>query len=231
MSYFENARPLPGFLLCEEVPDYVNRTVEGLGTIRVGAVKNGLYIPPTSKESDPLKGRLLVVRKVGPNPDKWNQRFFKRERDWQTTFEEQKITDGTLLSVRKVAGKSLSDDDAWVQIRYDEVCAIGIPFDEDYPVDMRPCPGWIGVHLDGLPDAVDETGLWIQGGYRQIDEDAQGSWATVTSLPRGFDELAIGDRVLIPSHEGVGATEIVEFGKGLRFLPYDDVLAIEAGDM
>jgi co-chaperonin GroES (HSP10) len=73
----------------------------------------------------------------------------------------------------------------------------------------------------------------MRAGIRQIQEDGQGTWATVVALPRGFDEsaegLSMGDRVLIPSHEGVGATEFVEFGQGLRFMPFEDVLAIEGG--
>lgn len=226
----ENVRPLPGFLWCEEVPDHVVRNVPGVGNVRVAEVRSGLYIPPESKDTNPLKGRLIVVRRVGEDPIKWNQRWFGRERDWRTTFAEQRIEEGSLLVVRKVAGCQLGDS-PWFQVRHDEVCAVGVPHDEDYPVDMRPAPGWIGVQLDRLPDEQKQGGLWVRAGIRQIQEDGQGTWATVVAEPRGADTvgdgLRIGTRVLIPSHEGVGATEIVEFGRGLRFLPLDDVLAVE----
>jgi hypothetical protein len=231
MDYMSKVRPLPGFLWCEEVPDYVERTVLGLGKVRVAAIRSGLYIPPESKDSNPLKGRLLVVRSVGENPRQWHQRWFRRERNWGTTWQEQAIDEGSLLVVRKVAGHALGPDSPWLQVRHDEVCAIGVRQDEDYPVDMRPAPGWVGVQLDDLPSEQQRGGLWVRAGIRQIVEDGQGTWATVVALPRGFDEgtegIRMGDKVLIPSHEGVGATEFVEFGKGLRFLPFEDVLAVE----
>jgi hypothetical protein len=230
-DYMQKVKPLPGFLWCEEVPDYVERDIKGLGRVRVAEERSGLYIPPESKEANPLKGRLLVVRSVGKPPTRWNQRWFRRERDWKTSFEDQRIQVGSLLVVRKVAGHALGADSPWLQVRHDEVCAIGVPFDEEYPMDMRPAPGWVGVQLDQLPTEQREGGLWVRAGIRQVQEDGQGTWATVVALPRGFDEstegLSMGDRVLIPSHEGAGATELVDFGQGLRFLPFEDVLAIE----
>jgi hypothetical protein len=217
--------PLPGFLLCETVTESVTRHVTGLGNIEVASVVAGLYIPPP--QHNPTEGKLLVVRRVGESPAKWSTRWLRRTRTWNTSFEEQKIDVGTLLNVRKVAGKSLDDTGTWWQIRYDEVCAVGVPFDEEYPVDMRPAPGWVGVQLDELPSQRGD-GLIIKPGIQQVVEDGQGTWGRVVALPRGVDVgLSEGDRVLIPTHEGVGATEFIEYEGGIRFLPADDVLAVE----
>lgn len=235
----ERVRPLPGFLWCEEVPQSVTRYVPGLGNVEVAReTSTGLYLPPESQESAPLTGKLLVVRRKGDEPEKWNQRWFGRERDRSTTFAEQKIDEGTLLVVRKMAGVTPIEHSRWYQVRYDEVCAIGVPLDEDHPsgLDMLPCPGWVAVRLDPLPSSTDSaSGLWIRSEVRAAIDGEGGVWGTVVATARGAERdrlsmgLTPGDRVLLPAHTGCGATEYIEH-RGLRFCPEDDVLAVTEGE-
>lgn len=227
-------RPLPGFLWCEEVAQSVTRHVPGIGNVEVSAeTPGGLYLPPETKDSAPLAGRLLVVRRKGDEPSMWTQRWFGRDRDRKTTFEEQKIEEGTLLVVRKMAGVTAIERSEWYQVRYDEVCAVGVPLDDEHPsgLDMLPAPGWVAVRLDPMPDAVGagDSGLWVRPEVREVIQGSGGLWGTVAGLPRGRGDgglgVSEGDRVLVPSHTGCGATEFIEH-QGLRYLPADDILAV-----
>lgn len=226
-------RPLPGFLWCQEVLRSVDRYIPGLGTVSVASeTPGGLYLPPEDKQSSPLAGKLLIVRHKGGEPSQgWTQRWYGRERDWDTSFEQQKIHEGTLLVVRKVAGLSAIECSDWYQVRHDEVCAIGIPYGEEHEsgLDMLPAPGWVAVQLDQLPEATVD-GLWVRAEVRAVVQDYGGVWGTVSALHRGADPenspLKRGDRVLLPAHTGSGATEYIEH-QGLRYCPEDDILAVQ----
>jgi len=227
----ERVRPLPGFVWCELVPDSVTRYVPGLGNIKIEEIRSGLIIPKAEeKMTDSGKGRLLVVRTVGGEPEEWTNRYFEKERRWEASFEQQKIGEGTLLLVRQVAGLSAGRKSEYFQVRWDEVCAIGRPVDEDGVVDMLPAPGWIALLPDELPDEVGASGLYVRSEVRAALADTGGLWCRVMALARGcesgYDGLGVGDRVLVPRLLSGGATEYVIAG-GFRYVPYDDVFAVE----
>lgn len=228
----ERIRPLPGFVWCERVPDSVTRYVPGIGNVEISEVRGGLVIP---KKEDPLndsgKGRLLVVRTTGRSPDDWHFRYLEGERSWKgASFEQQEIHEGTLLLVRQVAGISAGRDSELFQVRWDEICAIGRPAGEDGLVDMLPAPGWVALLVDELPDEIGVHGLYVRSEVRAALANTAGLWGTVAALARGFEDqydgLRLGDRVLVPRLLNAGATEYVIAG-GLRYLPFDDCLAVE----
>jgi hypothetical protein len=230
-----NIKPLPGFLWCEKIPDTAPRNVPGFGTVNVTDIRSGLYIvdAPDKEESlVELKKSLLIVRRAGESVP-WRQRWFRKEREWGTSLEEQGVAEGTVIALRACAGKDAGD--LGVQVRYDEIVAIG---QSEGKMAMLPAPGWIMVSLEMTRDDKN-NGLFLPRPIIQRYRDAWGAWGTVVAVPKGLERetheegVAVGSQVLIPWHEQNGATEFVEMddpedGRKYRFAPLDDVMAVMA---
>jgi len=218
-----SVRPLKGHLTCEKYHQSVVEHVEGIGDIPIsGVTEGGLVIVGTDDtEAEDVKAFMLRVRIVGEDPEAWKFRFFGKERDYRTNFETQRIRPGVIIAVRGVAGANQSKNSHIIDIRYDEIVAIGTPRGES-PA-MLPAPGWVLVeHLDPEP----KSRLHISAGAEQITQEGNVRWGRVIGLARGTDSfgLSLGDEICFPSHGGVGATELVQFEDGrLRCLPLDDV--------
>jgi hypothetical protein len=180
---------------------------------------------------------------MSPSPNKWKFRCLSTrgswngrdpgkpiERDFHTSFEEQKIEVGTVLAVRAIAGSEQDSSSHFIQVRYDEICAIGKPFDEVGGFDMLPAPGWVLVQKDEA--TTPKSTLYNYDSLAQVMVDGWGTWGTIIELPRGVNsnDLRVGDHVMFPSHAGVGSTEYVEFGGGIRCLPLEDILLVQEPD-
>jgi hypothetical protein len=191
-------------------------------------------------EQEYVNAVKLVVRRMGPTPVEWRFRCLSTggswngprpgapiERDFQTTFEDQKIDVGTVLATRAVSGTEQDKTSRFVALRYDEICAIGKPFEEEEGFEMRPAPGWVMVQKDEV-EAREGSRIHTYEALEQLCRDGNGTTGRVIELPRGVDSdgLQVGDRVMFPTHAGVGATEYIEFGGGIRCLPLEDVLLV-----
>jgi len=222
-------RPMPGYVIC--IKDTKNKVldVEGLGAITISEERESglVLISNETKLGENYKSLLVTVVCVGREPDAWECRWFKKKRNWNTSFKDQGIDVGTVLGVRAVSGVDQTKGSDFVLLRYDEISVIGQPLDFDGP-DMLPAPGWVLV-------SILDSGIQNHGGLQikqTIEEIVQHGFMTrgrVVALPRGYSdgEYAVGDIICFPTHTGVGATEFIEFDGGLRALPMDDVLAIE----
>jgi hypothetical protein len=216
-------RPLKGHLTCEKYHKSVVEHVEGIGDIPITGVTEGglVLVGEDDSEAEDVKAFMLRVRVVGEDPEAWKFRFFGKERDYKSTFAEQRVRPGVIIAVRGVAGANQSKNSHIIDVRYDEIVAIGTPKGE-FPA-MLPAPGWVLVeHLDPAP----KSRLHISAGAEQITQEGNVRWGRIIALPRGTssDGLEVGNEVCFPSHGGVGATEQLQFEDGrLRALPLDDV--------
>lgn len=225
----ERIRPLPGYLWCEKIPTIRPLPVDGLGTVTVSSVTpSGLAIvSDRTEENDAVRDAYsLVVRSLGADPPAWHTFVLDRERTWPCgTWAEQKIREGTVVVVRAVSGLEQSRASRHIQIRYDEIAAIGAPLDEpdDAPA-MYPGPGWVLVRLDEPPSDTHGS-VYVGSAHADVFANSGVSWGTVYALPRGWaDALTVGDRVAVPRWN---ATEYVDLEGNIRAVPWGDVLAVE----
>lgn len=210
--------------------------VDGVGTIRTsGTTDSGLVLVSTRDESyDMVRGNLLVVRELGLDPPwGWHTHCAGTggERTWPAgTWREQEIRRGTVIAVRAVAGLDQGSDARFVQIRYDEVAAIGAPRDEpdDAPA-MYPAPGWVLLRMER--DEADDTtdgGIYVGSERRDIFANNGIAWGSVYALPRGWSGemgVRVGSRVGVPRWN---AHEYLELEDGaIRAHNWGDVLVID----
>jgi len=227
-------RPTPGHLWCEKLASVSSVDVDGLGSVSVSEVTSSglVLVSDRTEEADTVLGNLLVVRAVGEDPhlpQGWHTYHLGREVSWPLgTWEGQCIEVGTVIAIRAVAGVNQGRDRRYVQVRYDEIAAIGAPLDEpeDAPA-MYPGPGWVLVRLDTPKDDTFGS-VYVGEGRRDVFENGGVHWGTVYSLPRGFSEpflgVSIGSRVAVPRWQ---STEYLELEGGIRAVPWGDVLAVE----
>lgn len=214
-----NIRPLTGHIYVQKYnPDQQLVNIDNVGVVNIRQItESGLvWVSNDSKEASDVRAELYVIESVGPNPRKWTQRYFSSEFNWDTDWVEQRIQVGTIVSARACAGM-VSKLDHFVQLRYDEICAIGVPVDSDEDIDMRPAPGWVMVEII----EPEYSGSLIA----EVAED----WclrAKVVGLPIGYNlpDLVLGSVVGIPVY--TQATEYVDFQDNLRALPMEDVLCV-----
>lgn len=210
-------RPLRGHLIAEKIQEQEHVS------------KAGVIIPQFERPEDALtKHNLLVVRALGRPPGEWRCRYFEREFDHQTSWEEQGIEVGTVVVARAVAGQGQATDSAFVQLRYDEIAAIGAPVDDER-ADMYPAPGWVMMVKDVDHGDTSEGGVYVGSQRAEVFAEGQLIWGSVTGLAK-WDrlvrgQLVIGDRIGVPRYN---PTEFIELEGGIRLVPFDDVLAIEA---
>lgn len=232
-KYIEDAlergsiRPKTGHLWCEKLHHRGEFfTLGDRGMVEGERRASGLIIPSTkSIESLSVLAKTYVVRARGPTPHSWSFRFFDKERDYKTTWDEQKIEVGTVVAARAVAGVDQDKTSKFIELRYDELCLIGgsLSDGEDLP-NFFPAPGWVCIRplLSGRKDS-----LHINEDINEVLTYGHVVRGEVYSLPRGIDsDLNIGDIVFAPLHSGNGATEWVEV-EGYRILPLDDILGVE----
>lgn len=234
-------KPLPGHIVCEKWTGISKTFVEGFGVVDTSQVtESGLVVcSDVSREQEFVTATRLVVRRVGDPPHAWRFRHLTTggdwrgtnagkiiEKDFKTTFEAQKIEPGTVIATRPSYGAEQDRTSRFSVLRYDEICAIGKPFDEEDGFEMRPAPGWIIVQKDIR--RMTHT-LEIPLLTDQFIKEGGGTWGIVLEVARNTDNdgLKPGDRVLFPSYAGTGSTEYIEFEGGVRCLPLEDVLAVE----
>lgn len=231
-------RPVAGSLWCEKYTGAkAQLEVEGLGIVNYTDVTDSgiVLVSNTTEETDNIRAELYIVRAVGREPEKWSTRWASRGPEWEhpenvdvvynTTFEAQKVLEGTVIATRSIAGESQGSDSRFVQIRYDEIVAIGTPVDED-SLPMLPAPGWVLVEKDEVEEEL-ESGLYK--GTGTVYDNGFVLWGTIVGIPRETPcGVEVGARVAIPLFYGAGATEYVEFENGqFRVMPEADLLAVE----
>lgn len=225
----DKVRPMPGHVFCMKQTKGQVLNVDGLGAINVSEIRSsGLVLPSTeTKDTEMVKAMLVTVVAMGAEPYAWETRIpkSKRKEKHATTWAEQQIEIGTVLSLRPIAGVNQTKDSPFLDVRYDEISCIG-QFDPCAPA-MLPAPGWVLVRLVEV-EKQDHAGLVIQDGLEEILQQGFMYYGDVIGLPRGSDPekvgFSVGDRICFPAHTGVGAIEFIEFDGGLRALPIHDVL-------
>lgn len=223
----EKLRPVRGSVWCEKyTPGRERLMVEGLGVVSVAdETESGIVLISGDAETDLVKASLLVVRAIGEAPENWSVRFLDRARAgrkvdkvYPCDWENQRIEVGTVIAIRAVAGEGQVKNSRFIQVRYDEIVAIGTPLDAD-EIPMLPAPGWVLV--EPLPEPQ-EASIFIGG-----METSQSEWGRVLGTPRGlYGDVSTGDVVAYPLHRVYGATEYVTFEGGLRAVPVYDLLAV-----
>jgi len=238
----DRVRPVKGYVICEKYVETNKVFVEGLGWVDSKGFSPGglLLVSNKTTEQEYVNAVRFVVRRVGLSPDEWRFRCLSTggcwngpqpgkpiERNFHTTFEAQKIEVGMVLAARAVSGSQQDKASRFIALRYDEICAIGKPLDEPEGFDMLPAPGWVMVKKDEV-QARPGSRIHTYVGLEQLTQHGQGTLGVVIELPRGTDSdgLKVGDRVMFPTHAGVGATEFIEFEGGIRCLPLEDVLLV-----
>ena len=221
-------RPKKGSLWCEKLLEHDEITVDGVGVVTGSVTSSGLVLVGSggNSQDQSVKSKLLLVRAVGESPDAWSFRYFDKERNWGAlTFASQNVDVGTVLCVRAVSGKELEADARFIEVRYDEIVAIGQP-EGVGEHDMLPAPGW--VLLDMTVDAQDcKVGIiYVREDAYDVVSNGEAQWATVLALAGGASEvdgMEQGSRVLVDRYK---FTEYVQIGN-LRFVPIDEVLGVE----
>lgn len=227
-------RPTPGHLWCEKLATVSSVDVDGIGSVSVSEITSSglVVVSERTEEADTVLGNLLVVRAIGedpPPPRGWHTYHLSRERSWPLgTWKDQRIEVGTVIAIRAVAGVNQGRDRKYVQVRYDEIAAIGAPLDEpdDAPA-MYPGPGWVLVRLDDYDgDDTSSGGVYVGEGRKDVFDNGGVIWGEVYSLPRGFSDPSVhpGARVAVPRWQ---STEYLELEGGIRAVPWGDVLAVE----
>lgn len=231
-------RPLAGTVYVQALASAEVRQVEGVGAVRVKpSSTSGIIIPCLdTSETENVGQHLYVVKALGAPPEDWHTRFFEKERSWGQTWESQAIGKNTVIAVRPISGVGQDKTSAFKQIRHDEIVAIGRPLDEDEAPDMLPAPGWVMLEMDPIMvEKVLESGLVLPGnGAAPRLEQGALNYGTVVGLPRGLsyeaEGLRLGDRVGIPYHTAVGATERLEFDDNLLAVPLEDIFVVLVDD-
>ncbi len=228
----EKFKPMPGHVICMKQSKNVVLDVAGLGAISASCITDsGLaLVSSDTQASEHVKAMMVTVVAMGDNPYKWETRVpgnKKRKEVHDTTWSEQQIGIGTVLSIRPIAGVNQTKDSPFLDLRYDEISCIGQPFDDENSPDMLPAPGWVLVKLDET-QKQDRSGIVIEDGLEEILQNGNMLYGEILGLPKGYGngDLSVGDLICFPAHGGVGAIEFVEFDGGLRALPMHDVLGV-----
>lgn len=224
-------RPLPGHVLCLKETTNQEVEVEGLGTVSASDITDSglVLVSKDTKQAETVKALTAVVVALGNDPYKWETRWqgdAKKLRDWETTWEEQKVEEGTVVAIRAISGMNQERDSRFLDLKYNEISMIGQPHDIDCP-DMLPAPNWVMLELDVQDDQM-RGSLHLYAGLQPLLDHGNMIFGVVRGLPRGYidGDLSIGDRVCVPAHTGVGATEFVEFEGNLRAVPMDDIMGV-----
>lgn len=218
-------KPKPGHMWCRKIYENKKINIAGLGQVTGTVSPSGLVVVGAKDTQDEaVLSRLVVVMALGDEPPAWRFRFFDRERDFKTSLAEQGVAVGTALMIRAVAGVAQDSTDAFIEVRYDEIVAIGQTEGEH---DMLPAPGWIA--LDMTTDEGDGRigSIFVRPDAIDAVRDGQLHWGQVLALPVGYDGTLIeGDHVAVDRFQ---FTEYMQVGK-TRYVPQDEVLVEMAHD-
>jgi hypothetical protein len=214
-------KPMPGTLWCHKQSKPKARVhVAGIGMVEVeAATAGGLLIPFTDNRGDVnLKTSMFVVESIG---DDLPWRIDKT--DYRTTFAEQGIVPGVVIATRAGAGLDQRREADHINVRYNEIAAIG-NMEEDGP-PMYPAPGWVLCRV--LKQTAPGRTLTVSADYEDALEQPQAVRMVVEALPRGQHnaDLAPGDIVYMARFT---AQNFVEFEDNTwRCVPLEDILAKE----
>lgn len=235
-------RPMRGYVICEKYIETSRVYVDGFGWVDSRGFSDGglLLVSKQTQEQEYVNATRYVVRRIGTTPYEWRFRCLSTggswngprpgdpiERNFHTTFAQQRVVEGTVLAARAVSGTQQDRASRFVALRYDEICAIGKPLDEPEGFEMLPAPGWVLVQKESSEARKDR--LEVYEGLQQMIQNGNGTWGRILEIPREVNTngLRVGDRVMFPTHAAVGATEYIEFGGGIRCLPLEDVLLVQ----
>lgn len=232
--------PVRGTLWAEKyVPGKEKVRVDGYGTIySTGTTESGLVlVSADNEEASNVKAALFVVRAIGENPAVWSVRGHDRtsvwenkaktDVTWDTSWEGQAVQEGTVVAIRPSTGERQTRASSYMQIRYDELVAVGVPFEESCDIPMLPAPGWLIIEKD---EVATETASGLYKGEGIYATQGWAYFGTVVGIPRDsgadYQEL-LGRRVAFPSFAGAGATEYIDFDGGTyRAVPLFDVWGV-----
>lgn len=233
-------RPYPGSLFGKVITSSEKEDVCGMGFVNVTArTESGVVLVSTdSVEKEAWTSAEYLVLAVGDLPrEGWHFRFDRGERTWDATWESCGITEGTVISVRSIAGVGIRQGHLELhQIRWDEIVAIGRPPEEspEDPCRSLPAPGWLMLKMF-REESVSGGGIILSSG-ELADRTTHGhaDRGHVVAFPRGLEDVTreslggadIGSTVYVPYHRDAGATEWVDFPGGYRAVPLDDTLAV-----
>lgn len=231
--------PVKGSLWCEKfIPGREKVSVPGYGNIYGVESAGGIVlVSEDNEEASNVKAALFLVRAVGDDPQDWSirgndrsdvwQNKRKTDEVWDTTFAGQAIREGTVVAIRPSTGERQTRASSYIQIRYDELVAIGVPLEEDSAVPMYPAPGWLIIHKH---DVATETKSGLYKGDGIYTEQGWAFFGTVVAIPRGADGDYVdllNRTVAFPSFAGAGATEYIDFDGGeYRAVPFYDVWGV-----
>lgn len=214
-------RPKPGHLLAEKLVFQDTVKVDGLGEVSGTETASGLVVISNQSEVDEaIRTKELVVRRVGADVP-WKFRWFGKERDWKTSWAEQRIEEGVVIGIRAVAGIEQDISDRFIEVRYDEISAIAQFEGEEN--DKLPAPGW--VMLDVSIDPDEKMGkLYIKPELQDVLENNHLAWGTITALPRGYSDgdLAVGMEVGFDRYKN--QEYMMLEGNVIRCMPMDEIL-------
>jgi hypothetical protein len=213
-------KPMPGTVWCnKQINPTINLFVEGLGNVVVsGATDGGLVLPFTDTRGDVnVKTSMYVVDAVGTD-ETWRV----GKRDYKTTFAEQGVTPGVIIATRAGAGLDQRREADFINVRYNEIAAIGNTEDDGPP--MYPAPGFVlcEVLLNKHSGELEVDAL-----HADVLEQPQAVRMVVLATPRGSFPTGVkpGDVVYMPRFT---ATDFVEFEDGkYRCVHEDDLIGVE----
>jgi hypothetical protein len=216
----DNVRPMPGTVWCSKrLQPTTTVNIGGFGNVEIEQVTpGGLLVPFTDRRGDVnLKTSMFLVERVGTDLP-W--RIGKR--NYATTFAEQGIGPGVVIATRAGAGLDQRRGDDYINIRFNEIAAIGNTEDDGPP--MWPAPGRV---LCRVLLNERNKGVLVDELHADALEQPQAVRMVVEAVPRGSwpCSVAVGDIVYMPRFT---ATDFVEFEDGTwRCIHEDDILGVE----
>jgi len=216
-----NVRPARGTIWAMAYTEAEFERIDGIGTIKLGAtLDSGLVLPSLSDDvSDSYKSVMYVVLAIGPEePGQWS-------------WEAAGVRPYVMVASRAAAGMNQGDR-KWMNLKWNEIMAIGEPKDQWPP--MRPAPGYILIQEEEKMNDR-ESGVVASNVDMAYHYENPGIvWGEVLSLPKdtGFaetflDGLKVGDRVAAPYTRASGGTEWLTAEDRMRVLPINEVLMVD----
>lgn len=242
-------RPLPGHLWTTKYTPGAGqklRLANGMefeGSMR----ESGLFLPSSKSDAvNDVLAKMYVIEAVGEEPPEgWRTKWFLTNankdhktlptRKWNTSFAKEGLSAGVVVAASAKAGLRNELQHEQVQLRHDELVAIGKPLDKCYDRDefqMFAAPGWVIVKLE-TSTGQRKSGLTINAAIDTRLTQGSGQWGRVVEVPRnatyeGLGNLCPGMHVCFPHalHAGDHALEWVDFEGGYRALPLMCLLAV-----